>query len=58
MYWFTNSTDSKEKKVNPFEKKQEEPRRKALAPCPKCKSWNTSVENGIFFCEDCGFEGG
>ena len=32
--------------------------RKALAPCPKCGSWNTIVENGIFVCYDCGFEGG
>ncbi|MBR2647057.1 MAG: hypothetical protein IKD47_05845 [Clostridia bacterium] len=32
--------------------------RKAKAPCPKCKSWNTTVENGIFYCADCGFEGG
>lgn len=30
----------------------------ALAPCPKCGSWNTNVENGIFYCESCGFEGG
>lgn len=32
--------------------------RKALAPCPKCNSWNTIVENNIFVCLDCGFEGG
>ena len=31
---------------------------KAKAPCPKCGSWNTDVENGIFYCNDCGFEGG
>ena len=30
---------------------------KAKAPCPKCKSWNTNVENGIFYCHNCGFEG-
>lgn len=30
----------------------------AKAPCPECNSWNTNVENGIFYCEDCGFEGG
>lgn len=29
----------------------------AKAPCPRCHSWNTNVENGIFYCEDCGFEG-
>ncbi len=32
--------------------------KKAKAPCPKCNSWNTNVENGIFYCEDCGFESG
>lgn len=32
--------------------------RKAIAPCPRCKSWNTTVENGIFYCADCDFEGG
>ena len=32
--------------------------RKALAPCPRCKSRNTIVENGIFVCLDCDFEGG
>lgn len=31
--------------------------RKALAPCPRCNSWNTIVENNIFVCLDCGFEG-
>ena len=30
---------------------------KALAPCPRCDSWNTEVENGIFVCLDCDFEG-
>lgn len=32
--------------------------RKALAPCPRCGSKNTIVENGIFVCLDCDFEGG
>lgn len=32
-------------------------KRKAKAPCPRCGSWNTDVENSIFFCADCGFEG-
>ena len=31
---------------------------KALAPCPRCDSWNTIVENGIFVCLDCDYEGG
>ncbi|MBQ8429647.1 MAG: trypsin-like peptidase domain-containing protein [Clostridia bacterium] len=31
--------------------------RKALAPCPRCGSWNTTVENNIFYCADCDFEG-
>ena len=57
MSWFNNN-DSKEKKPNPFEKKPQEPSRKALAPCPKCGSWNANVENRIFHCEDCGYEGG
>lgn len=30
---------------------------KALAPCPRCDSDNTDVENGIFVCNDCDFEG-
>ena len=30
---------------------------KAKAPCPRCKSWNTNVQNNIFYCEDCGYEG-
>lgn len=30
----------------------------AKAPCPRCKSWNTNVENGIFYCANCGYEGG
>ena len=29
----------------------------AKAPCPECNSWNTTVENGIFYCEECGFGG-
>ena len=32
--------------------------RKAKAPCPRCKSWKTTVENGIFYCADCHYEGG
>lgn len=32
--------------------------RKAKAPCPRCGSWNTDVENNIFYCNDCEFEGG
>lgn len=31
--------------------------RKANAPCPVCGSWNTIVENNIFVCHNCGFEG-
>jgi|GEM_PF-2976848 len=31
--------------------------RKANAPCPRCGSWNTTVENNIFVCHDCGYEG-
>ncbi len=31
--------------------------RKAKAPCPRCGSWNTIVENNIFVCLDCDFEG-
>ena len=31
--------------------------RKSTAPCPRCNSWNTSVENGIFYCSNCGYEG-
>lgn len=31
---------------------------KALAPCPRCGSWNTEAENGIFVCLDCDYEGG
>ena len=31
---------------------------KAIAPCPRCDSDNTFVENGIFICLDCDFEGG
>lgn len=33
-------------------------REKAMAPCPKCHSWNTIVESGIFVCLDCDYEGG
>ena len=33
-------------------------RKKALAPCPRCGSWETDVENGIFYCNNCGLEGG
>lgn len=29
--------------------------RKALAPCPKCRSWNTYVIKDIFYCDDCGY---
>lgn len=31
--------------------------RKAKAPCPRCGSWNATVENDIFVCHNCGFEG-
>lgn len=50
--------DDKRKSTNPFEKKPQEPPRKALVPCSRCKSWETTVANGIFVCHNCGFEGG
>jgi len=51
--------DDKRKNTNPFEKKPQEPPGKALAPCPICNSWETTVAaNGIFVCHNCGFEGG
>ncbi len=53
------NNDTKEtRKPNPFEKKPPEPPRKAKAPCPRCGSWNTIVENRIFVCLDCDYEGG
>lgn len=33
-------------------------RRPSLAPCPRCGSWNCDVENNIFYCYDCEYEGG
>ena len=30
---------------------------KAKAPCPRCNSWNTNIQNGIFYCMDCDYEG-
>ena len=32
--------------------------KKALAPCPRCRADETTVQNGIFVCHNCGFEGG
>lgn len=46
MKKITNSTSVEFKEI-----------RKALAPCPRCGLWNTTVENGIFHCMDCDFEG-
>lgn len=43
---------------NPFKKKPSGELKKALAPCPRCKSNETTVQNGIFVCHNCGFEGG
>lgn len=43
---------------NPFEKKPSGELKKALAPCPRCKSNETTVQNGIFVCHNYGFEGG
>lgn len=50
--------EDKNKTTSAFDKKNQEPIRKANAPCPKCHSWNTTVENGIFVCHNCGFDGG
>ena len=44
---FDGFTDDKDKE-----------KRKAIAPCPKCGSWNTYVENSIFVCESCDYTGG
>ena len=57
MSWFETSNEDNKKK-NPFEKKPPEKRRPAKAPCPRCGSWETTVENGIFHCENCNYEGG
>ena len=59
---FTVSTqtksDSSIARTNTIDGVTQKEKKKALAPCPRCNSWNTNVENGIFYCEDCGFEGG
>ena len=44
--------------INDKNSGKNEPPKKALAPCPKCNSWETTVQNGIFVCHNCGFEGG
>ncbi len=33
-------------------------RRPAKCPCPKCGEWAGDIENNIFYCNNCGHEGG
>lgn len=33
------------------------PPKKAICPCPRCRGTNGIVQNGIFYCPDCDYEG-